>query len=146
MLPYFERWIKKLPNILFVAEADENLLLKLWEGLGYYSRVRNIQKTAKIIVSEYGGKFPFDYSLILLLPGIGRYTASAICSIAFNQDRALVDGNVKRVFSRFFAYKKDLKLSESNQWMWVCLNYFCQKKRHVILTKHLWNLVLCSAK
>ena len=83
-----------------MAEAEEERLLKLWEGLGYYNRVRNLQKTAKIIMEEYGGEMPASYDLLCGLPGIGNYTAAAISSIAFNRHAAAVDGNVLRVISR----------------------------------------------
>ncbi len=79
VLPYYKRWMKSLPDIQSVAHTDEEHLLKLWEGLGYYSRVRNIQKAAKVICEEYGGIFPNDFESILKLPGVGRYTAGCNC-------------------------------------------------------------------
>lgn len=85
VIPYFERFLAALPDIRALAEADEELLLKLWEGLGYYSRVRNLQKAAKIIATQHGGEFPSGFSGIRALPGIGDYTAGAIASIAFEQ-------------------------------------------------------------
>ena len=98
--PYFERFIGKLPTIRDLAEAPEDRLLKLWEGLGYYNRVRNMQKAARQLVSGYGGEMPQDFDAILALPGIGSYTAGAIASIAFGMRRPAVDGNVLRVLSR----------------------------------------------
>lgn len=100
VLPYFERWMKSLPTIESVAQADEGKILKLWEGLGYYSRARNLQKAAQIIVEEHGGKFPESHNDILKLPGIGPYTAGAIASIAFNQEKPIVDGNIIRLIAR----------------------------------------------
>ncbi len=100
VLPYFERWVKTLPTIKAVARASEEKILKLWEGLGYYSRARNVHKAAKIIVEKHNGKFPGAIEQIRALPGIGRYTAGAIASIAFSQNEPLVDGNVIRVLSR----------------------------------------------
>ncbi len=117
-LPYFDRWMKALPTIKSVAQAPEDQILKLWEGLGYYSRARNLQKAAKVIVSEYGGVFPTDHKAILALPGIGPYTAGAITSIAFNQDKPLVDGNVIRVLSRLFLYTKNTRLPAAEKQMW----------------------------
>ena len=97
---YYERFLKKLPTVDALANADDALLHKLWEGLGYYSRVRNLKKAAQEIVSRYNGVFPAKYDEIRNLPGIGPYTAGAICSIAFNQKTPAVDGNVLRVAAR----------------------------------------------
>ena len=97
---YYSRFLETLPSVAALANADDELLTKLWEGLGYYSRVRNLKKAARIICEEYGGVFPDSYEQIRSLPGIGDYTAGAICSIAFNQRTPAVDGNVLRVFSR----------------------------------------------
>ncbi|MBQ2896220.1 MAG: A/G-specific adenine glycosylase [Oscillospiraceae bacterium] len=97
---YFERFMAALPDVYALAEADEETVLKLWEGLGYYSRARNLHKTAKRIVSEYGGTFPGTAAELRKLPGIGDYTAGAIASIAFDQRESAVDGNVLRVYSR----------------------------------------------
>ena len=100
---YYTRFLAALPTIADLANADEALLLKLWEGLGYYSRVRNLKKAAQVIVSDYSGQFPTKYDRVLALPGIGEYTAGAVCSIAFNQRTPAVDGNVLRVFARLTA-------------------------------------------
>lgn len=97
---YYNRFLTALPTIEQLANAEENLLLKLWEGLGYYNRVRNLQKAAQIITDEYGGRFPQRYADILALPGIGTYTAGAIASICFEQPTPAVDGNVLRVIAR----------------------------------------------
>lgn len=102
-LPYFERFVAALPDVQTLAAADEEQLLKLWEGLGYYSRVRNLQKAAQIIVAQYNGQIPSDYAELLELPGIGEYTAGAISSIAFGQAEPAVDGNVLRICSRICA-------------------------------------------
>lgn len=98
--PYFERFLRDLPTIQALAEVPEDRLMKLWEGLGYYNRVRNMQKAAKELVDKYGGRMPADYDQILKLPGIGSYTAGAIASIAFGLPKPAVDGNVLRVLSR----------------------------------------------
>lgn len=97
---YYRRFMAALPTIEALAQAEEQQLLKLWEGLGYYSRVRNLQKAARMILAEYGGVFPENYEDIRRLPGIGDYTAGAIASICFNQPKAAVDGNVLRVAAR----------------------------------------------
>lgn len=97
---YYERFLKALPTIESLANAKEEKLLKLWEGLGYYSRARNLQKAARVIVEKHDGVFPTDYEEILALPGIGEYTAGAISSICFEKPTPAVDGNVLRVISR----------------------------------------------
>ena len=103
---YYTRFLEKLPTIRALAEAEEDTLLKLWEGLGYYSRVRNLQKAAREIMEQFGGTFPHTKEDILTLPGIGAYTAGAICSICFEEPTPAVDGNVLRVLSRYLACGK----------------------------------------
>ncbi len=107
--PYYDRFLRELPDIPSLAEADEELLLKLWEGLGYYNRVRNLKKAAMMIVSQYGGEMPEDYEALCKLPGIGSYTAGAISSIAFGNPVPAVDGNVLRVLSRLRADERDIQ-------------------------------------
>ena len=97
---YYKRFLDAVPDIPTLACADDELLHKLWEGLGYYSRVRNLKKAAIAIMQEHGGEFPQSYEAVRKLPGIGDYTAGAVCSIAFDQKTPAVDGNVLRVFSR----------------------------------------------
>ncbi|RNC88422.1 MAG: A/G-specific adenine glycosylase [Winogradskyella sp.] len=101
-LPYYLAFVDAFPNVFDLAKSSEDKVLKLWQGLGYYSRARNLHYTAKYIADELDGKFPNTYSEILKLKGVGDYTASAIASIAFNEPTAVVDGNVYRVLSRFF--------------------------------------------
>ncbi len=117
-LPYFHRWMKELPTVKDVAESSEDKILKLWEGLGYYSRARNLQKAAKVIMEKHDGVFPEDYDSILALPGIGKYTAAAISSIAFEKDEALVDGNVIRVLARLMGFKENTRLPENEKKVW----------------------------
>jgi A/G-specific adenine glycosylase len=100
--PYFLRWMEAFPSITVLAEASEQSVLAAWEGLGYYSRARNLHNAAKKVVSEFGGKLPREISELRSLPGIGRYTAAAIASIAFNSDVATLDGNLRRIFARVF--------------------------------------------
>ena len=97
---YYHRFLETLPTLEALADADDELLHKLWEGLGYYSRVRNLKKAARQIMDFHNGQFPTDYQQVLSLPGVGEYTAGAVCSIAFDQPRAAVDGNVLRVITR----------------------------------------------
>lgn len=106
--PYFEHFTKALPNVQALAECEEEVLLKLWEGLGYYNRVRNMQTAAKTVVENYGGQLPADYAELLKLKGIGHYTAGAIASIAYGIPVPAVDGNVLRVISRVTADEADI--------------------------------------
>ena len=101
--PYYDRFLETLPTIKALAEAEEEVILKLWEGLGYYNRVRNMQKAARIVMEEYGGVLPKEFDKLLALPGIGVYSAGAISSIAYQQPVPAVDGNVFRVISRIKA-------------------------------------------
>ena len=100
---YYDRFLKAIPHVQALASAEDDLLRKLWEGLGYYSRVRNLKKAANVIVDAYDGVFPGDYDQIRSLPGIGDYTAGAIASICFDKSTPAVDGNVLRVVSRLLA-------------------------------------------
>lgn len=107
VVPYFLRFMKAFPTLEDLAEADAQDLLRIWAGLGYYSRARNLRKAARILVSEHGGKFPGSFREALRLPGIGRYTAAAILSISFDQPLPALDGNVVRVLSRLFCLRGD---------------------------------------
>ena len=117
--PYWERWMRALPTIGALAEARPVRIHKLWEGLGYYTRVRNMQRAAQVIVGQHGGRFPEDFDAVLALPGIGRYTAGAICSIAFNQAKPVLDGNVIRVLTRLFGVGGDPRAKATNARLWA---------------------------
>ena len=114
VIPYYQRFLERFPDIGSLAEAPEEEVLRLWSGLGYYSRARNLQKAARQIIGEFGGKFPRTRERILSLAGIGEYTASAIASIAFEEASAVLDGNVARVLSRLGAIRGDLR--EPKKW------------------------------
>ncbi|MBE6569689.1 MAG: A/G-specific adenine glycosylase [Ruminococcaceae bacterium] len=108
VLPYYERFMKALPDIPALAACPTETLHKLWEGLGYYSRVNNLQKAAQVVCEKFGGELPGDYETLLTLPGIGPYTAGAIASISFGLPCPAVDGNVLRVFSRLYCDEGDI--------------------------------------
>ncbi len=108
VIEYYNRFLSELPTVSDLAECEEERLLKLWEGLGYYSRARNLQKTAKIVVEDYAGKFPKTVKELRALPGIGEYTAGAIASIAYYEREPAVDGNVFRVISRLTENQTDI--------------------------------------
>ncbi len=118
MLPYYERFMEAFPTVHALAGADEEQLMKLWEGLGYYSRARNLHRAAKIVVGDLGGRFPITAEEWQKLPGIGRYTANAIASIAFGERVPVVDGNVKRVLSRVFNIKECVDDVEIERLLW----------------------------
>ena len=107
VIPYFERWLSALPSVRALASANEQTVLGLWSGLGYYSRARNLMAAAAEMVRLHKGKVPRDYDALRALPGIGQYTAGAILSIAFNEPYPVVDGNVRRVLSRIHGWEDD---------------------------------------
>jgi A/G-specific adenine glycosylase len=119
VLPYFQRWMERFPSVESLAAASQQEVLNLWEGLGYYSRGRNLHKAARIVMADYGGELPDEYETLLKLPGIGRYTAGAIASIAFGQDRPVVDGNVKRVYARLFAVETPINTPAGEKEIWA---------------------------
>ena len=118
VIPYWERWMRELPNIASLAKAPPERIHKLWEGLGYYTRVRNLQKAAQQLVRENGSAFPKAFDDVLALSGIGRYTAGAITSIAFNQPSPILDGNVIRVLTRLFGIEENPKDKATNAKLW----------------------------
>lgn len=115
LIPYFNRFIKKFPSVESLASASEDAVFKAWEGLGYYSRARNLHKAAKLILSKYNGEFPSNYKDLLELPGIGPYTGGAIASIAYNEAVTAVDGNVLRVVSRYTNSWLDISQSKTKK-------------------------------
>ncbi|MDH5763185.1 MAG: A/G-specific adenine glycosylase [Nitrospinota bacterium] len=118
VIPYFERWMKSFPTLQKLARSREETVLKHWEGLGYYSRARNLHQAAKRVVKEHQGKVPDTYEQLIKLPGIGRYTAGAILSIAFDQREPVLDGNVKRVLSRLFVMQGNGVPSAHESRLW----------------------------
>jgi A/G-specific adenine glycosylase len=119
VVPYFERWVRKYPNIAALAKAQESDVLKIWEGLGYYSRARNLLLGARQLVSTRAGRLPSSVSELRQVPGIGRYTAGAIASIAFNQPEPILDGNVTRVLCRLWDIKGDPRKSAQQRRLWA---------------------------
>lgn len=118
VIPYFTRWMKRFPTIQALAAATEQEVLAHWEGLGYYSRARNLHRAAKQIVAAHHGQLPATVAELRNLPGIGRYTAAAIASIAFGQDVATLDGNLKRVFARVFDVSLPVDSAEGENTLW----------------------------
>ncbi|HNW69234.1 MAG TPA: A/G-specific adenine glycosylase [Bacteroidales bacterium] len=128
-LSYYKRFIQRYPDVFVLASANEGDLLKLWQGLGYYSRVRNMHMAAKEIVVKYNGVIPDSYDEIIRLKGIGKYTAAAILSFAYDLPYAVLDGNVKRVLSRFFCIEQDIKSPSTEKLIFEKLNRLFDKNR-----------------
>lgn len=118
VIPYFEKWMRLFPNISSLAAASEREVLNAWEGLGYYSRARSLRKAAKIIVEKFNGKLPRGLTELRSLPGIGRYTAGAIASMAFGMDEPTLDGNLRRVFARLFDVKEFADSTAGEKILW----------------------------
>jgi len=118
VIPYFERFIQKYPSIKDLAAANEEDVIRIWEGLGYYSRARNLKKAAELVVNEYGSQFPDRYDLIRSLPGVGEYTAGAILSIAFQKSTPALDGNLIRVYSRYYGIHEPVDQLKTKKKLW----------------------------
>jgi A/G-specific adenine glycosylase len=124
---YFNRWLDRFPDIASLAEAREQEALLLWEGLGYYSRAKNLLKTADLLCRNHGGALPEDHGALLKLPGIGRYTAGAIMSLAFNRSYPIVDANVERLFARLFNLAAPVKEKRTHAFIWHKANELIPK-------------------
>ena len=114
VIPYFKNFVEKIPTLRSLARVHNNKLIKCWEGLGYYSRARNLKKTSQIIFKDFNGKLPDNFEHLKSLPGIGNYTASAILAIAFNKPYIPLDGNIERVLKRYLNLKKDSEIKKKN--------------------------------
>ena len=114
VIPYFNNFIKNIPNFEALAKVNETKLLKYWQGLGYYSRAKNLKKSAKLIIDEYNGRIPDNYNELIKLPGVGDYTASAISAIAFNQQIIPLDGNIERLLKRILNLKTEKEIKKEN--------------------------------
>jgi A/G-specific adenine glycosylase len=119
VIPYYDKWMQKFPTVHALAAADEHDVLNVWEGLGYYSRARNMLKAARLVSEKYQGQFPSTAVELCKLPGVGRYTAAAISSIAFGADEAVLDGNVKRVLARLFELSEAVNTPEGEKKLWL---------------------------
>ena len=131
-LAYYLRFIKKYPRVQNLAKAEEDEVMKMWQGLGYYSRARNLHASAKIISNEYNGQFPTDYAKIKQLKGVGDYTAAAIASFAYNTPKAVVDGNVYRLLSRLFGIKTPIDSGAAKKEFAELAELLLDKKRAAI--------------
>ena len=127
VIPYFEKWMRLFPDIQALAQASEHDVLNAWEGLGYYSRARNLHRAAKLVVDQYDGNIPRDLTELRKLPGIGRYTLGAIASIAFGMDVSALDGNIKRVYARFFDIEEPVDVPVGEKILWGLADKYLPK-------------------
>ena len=141
VVPYYDRFLRRFPDIASLADAPEEEVIELWAGLGYYSRARNLLRAARHIVKYHNGVFPTEYASILALPGIGRYTAGAICSIAMNQPYPIVDGNIRRVVSRLKGLRKNIP----EKYFWDRMTAWVPEKRASVFNQAIMELgaVIC---
>lgn len=148
VMPYYTRFLKRFPSIEHLAEASIDDVMKAWEGLGYYSRARHLHETARIIRQRYHGKFPVTLDQLLELPGIGRYTAGAILSIAFNKHVPIVDGNIIRLLTRVFHVTESVGLSTTQKTLWETAESLLPRKRVSDFNQGLMELgaLLCTPK
>lgn len=128
VIPYFEKWMRLFPTITSLADASEHSVLTAWEGLGYYSRARNLHKAAKVVAEQYNGKIPRDLNELSQLPGIGRYTLGAIASIAFDMNVPALDGNIKRVYARIFDVSEPVDSPKGDKLLWELAETYLPKK------------------
>ncbi len=140
VIPYFERWMARFPTIAALAEADQQEVLVAWEGLGYYSRARNLQRAARMVMAEYAGSLPADPRDLRRLPGIGRYSAAAIASIAFGADEAALDGNIRRVLARLFNVSEPARSPQGESKLWELACHYLPSGRAGDYTQALMDL------
>jgi len=145
-ISYYEKFISKYPTIFHLADANEEEILKLWQGLGYYSRARNLLKTAKTIKNDFNGSFPTDYNQIIKLSGIGQYTASAIASFAFNQAYPVLDGNVFRFISRLYGIDAPIDVAKNRTLFLDILNLMIEGQNPAIFNNAIMEMgaIICK--
>ena len=145
--PYFRRWMKRFPDVASLAAAPEEEVMKHWEGLGYYSRARNLHRTAKAIVAQFAGVIPGDLDLLRALPGVGPYTASAIVSFAFDKPVPVLDANIQRVIARLFDFKENISTASGKRFLDQAASSLLPKKSGRLHASALMDLgaTLCRA-
>jgi len=148
VIPYYTRWMSLFPDWQALAKAKEDRVLKAWEGLGYYSRARNLHKLARVVAQEQNGTFPENPNDMQKLPGIGPYTAGAVASLAFGQSVPLIDGNVERVFSRLFNITDDIKSTANQKRLWRIAENLMPKRHAGAFNEALMELgaLVCTPK
>ena len=148
VIPYYEKFLKTFPTVRHLTKANLSRVLKVWEGLGYYSRARNLHRASQIILSHFNGKIPDNLKDFLSLPGVGRSTAGAILSIAYNKEAPILDGNVKRVLSRLFAISGDMKENKTEQFLWLLSESLVPKGKAGFFNQGLMDLgaMICTPR
>ncbi|GDX54332.1 A/G-specific adenine glycosylase [Methylophilaceae bacterium] len=148
VIDYYNRFMKKFPTIKALANADEEEVMQLWSGLGYYRRARFLHEGAQMIVGEMKGNFPSEFDMMMKIPGIGRSTAGAIAAFSFNQNKAILDGNVKRVLSRYFLISEWTGLPQTEKKLWNYAESLLPNKNIDTYTQALMDLgaTLCNKK
>ena len=148
VIPYFLKFISEYPTVDKLANAEESEVMSHWSGLGYYSRARNLHKSAAIIKNDYAGRFPQQYDQIIALPGIGPSTAGAILSLNKIEPRAIMDGNVKRVLSRHFFIEGDLSKSDVIKRMWLLSESCIPENEYDVFTQAIMDIgaTVCMPK
>ena len=148
VVPYYERFLKRFPDVQTLARAKLDSVLHHWTGLGYYARARNLKKAAEMIVREHGGRFPHDFKSVSALPGIGRSTAGAILAFAFQQRHPILDGNVKRVLTRLHAIETPVAQRDTEQALWTLAERYTPKTRVAEYTQAIMDLgaTLCRTR
>jgi A/G-specific adenine glycosylase len=148
VIPYYQRFLKRFPNVASLARARLDSVLHHWTGLGYYARARNLKKAAEIIVREHGGRFPRDLESVVALPGIGRSTAGAILAFAFDQRHPILDGNVKRVLARLHAVVTPVNRRDTEQQLWRLAEHYTPRARVADYTQAIMDLgaTLCTPR
>jgi A/G-specific adenine glycosylase len=148
VIPYFERWLQRFPDFATLAAADEHDVLSLWQGLGYYSRARNLHRAARHIVTRHGGAMPADIAAIRELPGVGRYTAGAVASFAFDLPEPLVDANVARVRARLLNLEESIDSSVGQRALWETAAALVPRKNARLFNGALMELgaILCTPR
>src|SRR5690554_60097 len=148
VIPYFENWIKLFPDFNTLANAHEDQVLSAWQGLGYYSRARNLYQAAQFVMTNYQGELPSTPEQLREVPGVGPYTAGAITSFAFDKPAALVDGNVKRLFSRYFGIEGDPSTTHVNREIWKLAEQYTPNHDNRVYAQGLLDLgaTCCTAR
>src|SRR5258706_981531 len=148
VIPYFEKWMKLFPSVIALAKADEHAVLSAWEGLGYYSRARNLHKAAKLVAEKFNGELPRDLDDLRSLPGIGRYTVGAIASMAFGMDEPTLDVNLRRVFARLYDVKESADSPTGEKILWDLVGQNLPKGKAGDYNQALMDLgaMICTSK
>ncbi len=140
VIPYYRDWLRRFPDFTALAAASENDVLHAWQGLGYYARARHLHATAKIVRDRHGGRLPIDPTAIRDLPGIGRYTANAIATFAFDQSVSIVETNIARLLARIYNYKQPIDTSRGREAIWQLASALVPKRRARIFNSALMEL------